>query len=242
MILKELSIGYKSSAPIVTAIEAELACGQFICLLGRNGSGKSTLLRTLAGLQKPLSGSISLSDPSSTLHITHSTFHSTHSSFHSTHSSFHTTLVTPHCPDLQHTTVSELVAYGRLPHTGLFGKLSAIDYQAADEAIKKVGIKALSGRLIQTLSDGERQKALLARALAQGSPTLLLDEPSAFLDYPSRRQLMQLLVALAHNEGKAILLSTHDVELATQYADELWVIENHALDIKEPKSFDPEVI
>lgn len=233
MILKELSIGYTSSAPVVSAIEAEFACGQFICLLGRNGSGKSTLLRTLAGLQKPLSGSISLSNPPSTLHITHSTFHSTHYSFH-------TTLVTPHCPDLQHTTVSELVAYGRLPHTGIFGKLSAIDHQAADEAIEKVGIKALSDRLIHTLSDGERQKALLARALAQGSPTLLLDEPSAFLDYPSRRQLMQLLVALAHDEGKAILLSTHDVELATQYADWLWVIHDHSLFQKSPKEFNPE--
>lgn len=222
MILKNLSIGYSGSAPIVSAIEAELACGQFICLLGRNGSGKSTLLRTLAGLQPLLSGSI------------HSTFHSTLSSFHTT------TLVTPHCPDLQHTTVSELVAYGRLPHTGVFGKLSAIDHQAAEEAIERVGIKALSNRLIHTLSDGERQKALLARALAQGSPTLLLDEPSAFLDYPSRRQLMQLLVTLAHDEGKAILLSTHDVELASQYADQLWIIHNHALVLKEPKEFLPE--
>lgn len=226
--LQNISIGYPSSAPIVSAIEAELCCGQFICLLGRNGSGKSTLLRTLAGLQPPLSGSLLSSHPQ---------LSSTPSQLVSTPS---TALVTPHCPELQHTTVRELVAYGRLPYSGLLGRLHAADYEAADQALQRVGIESLAHRLINTLSDGERQKALIARALTQDTPCLLLDEPSAFLDYPSRRQLMQLLLALAHDANKAILLSSHDVELAREYADQLWIIRDHRLIKKAPQDFHPE--
>lgn len=228
MHLNNLSIGYSGSAPIALAIEAELCRGQFTCLLGRNGSGKSTLLRTLAGLQSPLAGRITsnssnfsnLSNPSSL--------------------PFSTSLVTPHCPDLQHTTVRELVAYGRLPYTGMLGQLSSADKEAAEEAIQQVGIQHLADHYIHLLSDGERQKALIARSLAQGAPILLLDEPSAFLDYPSRRQLMELLVDLSHHQGKTVLLSTHDVELATQYADQLWIIQEHQLLIKAPQDFRPE--
>lgn len=243
MTLHSLSIGYNSSAPIVQAIEAELSCGQFICLLGRNGTGKSTLLRTLAGLQEPLEGDFT----------THQIFQpllnpQTSQTFqpHQTPQTSQTpippliSLVTPHCPDLQHTIVRELASYGRLPYTGLFGRLSPADLAAADAAIRLIGIEHLSSRYIHTLSDGERQKVLIARALAQGTPYLLLDEPSAFLDYPSRRQLMQLLVHLAHHEHKAILLSTHDVELASQYADRLWIIHDQRLTEKAPQDFSPE--
>lgn len=225
MHLNNLSIGYSGSAPIVSAIEAELCHGQFTCLLGRNGSGKSTLLRTLAGLQPPLSGQITHTSP-----LTSRTSLPTPSS----------SLLTPHCPDLQHTTVRELVAYGRLPYTGMLGQLSSADKEAAEEAIQQVGIQHLADHYIHLLSDGERQKALIARSLAQGAPILLLDEPSAFLDYPSRRQLMELLVDLSHHQGKTILLSTHDVELATQYADQLWIIQEHQLLIKAPQDFRPE--
>ncbi len=224
MKLSSLSVGYKGSAPIVKAIEAELSCGEFICLLGRNGSGKSTLLRTLAGLHPPISGSLLTS----------------HSSLQTHPSSRLISIVTPHFPDLQHTTVHELVVYGRLPHTGLLGRLHTADHQAAERAIQMVGIEAMSQRLVHTLSDGEKQKALIARALAQDTPILLLDEPSAFLDYPSRRQLMELLVQLAHVQHKAILLSTHDVELAQKYADMLWIIQNHKLSERETNDFSPE--
>lgn len=228
MKLHALSIGYKSSVPIVRSIEAELSCGQFICLLGRNGTGKSTLLRTLAGLQEPLEGEISIPQTPQTLQTPPSP---------QTLQTPPTSLVTPHCPDLLHTTVRELVSYGRLPYTSIFGRLSPADLAAADAAIRLTDIEHLATRYIHTLSDGERQKALIARALAQGSPYLLLDEPSAFLDYPSRRQLMQLLVHLAHEEHKAILLSTHDVELAAQFADRLWIISQQRLSQLAPKDF-----
>lgn len=229
MQLVNLSIGYKHSAPIVSSIDAELLPATFTCLLGRNGTGKSTLLMTLAKQLAPLSGTIiynkeSVQNDKETPQIDKKT----------------PSLILPKSPDLQNTTVRELVCYGRLPYTGIFGRLHEADYKAADEAISRVGISHLSDKYINALSDGERQKALIARGLAQGSDTLLLDEPSAFLDYPSRRQLMSLLKQLAHEEGKTILLSTHDVELATEYADRLWLIQDHKLKEKAPQDFFPE--
>lgn len=202
MLLKSLSIGYNSSAPIVTHIDAELSIGRFVALIGRNGAGKSTLLQTLARLLPPLSGSIAGETPA---------------------------IVLTQTPDLRNTTVRQMVAYGRLPYASLFGRLHPADWTAADDAIRLLDIQDLSARLFCALSDGERQKVMIARALAQGTDTLLLDEPSAFLDYPSRVQLMQTLGRLAHQHGKSILLSTHDIELAQRYTDELWLIRDHQL-------------
>ncbi len=216
MQLRHLNIGYKQSAPIVSSIDADLLPSTFTCLLGRNGTGKSTLLMTLANQLSPLAGEVE--------------------------GAGRCALVLPKMPDLQNTTVRELVCYGRLPYTGIFGHLKKSDFKAADEAIARVGIASLSDQKTQLLSDGERQKALIARGLAQGSETLLLDEPSAFLDYPSRRQLMQLLQDLAHREGKTILLSTHDVELATAYADQLWIIRDHQLKVENPRDFTTEAL
>ncbi len=230
MRLSHLVIGYNQSAPIVSSIDAELLPASFTCLLGRNGTGKSTLLMTLAKQLEPLSGTILYNEENNQLYNTRNNPPSTAIP----------ALVLPKAPELQNTTVRELVRYGRLPYTGIFGRLHEADYQAADQAITRVGISHLSDKLIHALSDGERQKALIARGLAQGSDTLLLDEPSAFLDYPSRRQLMELLRQLAHEEGKTILLSTHDVELATDYADHLWIIQNHKLIKKAPQDFRPE--
>ena len=216
MHLERLSIGYKSSAPIVTSIDAELLPATFTCLIGRNGTGKSTLLLTLAGQLTPLHGHIIYNKEEQ-----------------------HPALVLPKMPELTNTTVRELVAYGRLPYTGLFGKLNISDYEAADAAIERLGINSIASKYTHQISDGERQKALIARGLAQGSSILLLDEPSAFLDYPSRRQLMEQLQLLAHSEGKIILLSTHDVELATNYADKLWLIQDQKLIEKAPQDFSP---
>lgn len=213
MQLKQLTIGYKSSAPIVTSIDAELLPASFTCLLGRNGTGKSTLLMTLAGQLAPLDG-----------HIIYNIEQQP-------------ALVLPKMPELTNTTVRELVAYGRLPYTGLFGKLKTSDYEMADKAIACMRITSLSDKYIHQISDGERQKALIARGLAQGSDILLLDEPSAFLDYPSRLQLMEQLQQLAHAENKTILLSTHDVELAAKYADKLWIIQDRHLIEENPQDF-----
>ena len=212
--LSNLNIGYNDSAPVVTSIDAELSDGCFCCLLGRNGTGKSTLLRTIAGLQLPLNGTIERPDSIG--------------------------IVLTGIPNLLNTKVREMVAYGRLAHTGIWGRLHDEDYVMADEAIRLVGIQDIADRLLSTLSDGEKQKTMIARAIAQQSPLLLLDEPSAFLDYPSRRELMHLLQDLAHNHQKTILLSTHDVELAAASADILWIINDKTMVKKNPQDFHPE--
>lgn len=214
--LKQLSIGYKHSAPVASAIDAELSVGEFCCLLGRNGTGKSTLLKTIAGLQPPLSGQIIRPE--------------------------HIGLVLTQVPNLQNTTTRQMVAFGRLGTTDWLGRLRNEDYEAADLAIRMVGIEDLADRLFGTLSDGERQKTMIARAIAQASPLLLLDEPSAFLDYPSRRELMRLLGQLAHEQNKAILLSTHDVELALESADSIWLMKEKALHRIAPQDFRTEML
>ena len=145
-------------------------------------------------------------------------------------------LVLTQTPDLPNTTLRELVAYGRLPYASWLGKLNDNDLRAADLAIEQLGITALAHRKINQLSDGERQKAMIARALAQGTKYLLLDEPSAFLDYESKQELMSLLVKLAHEKQKSILLSTHDLELAHRYADTLWQIKEGKLTDAKPSS------
>lgn len=216
MILKGLSIGYKHSAPVVSAIDAELSIGTFCCLLGRNGSGKSTLLRTIARLQPPLSGQVICPE--------------------------HVGIVLTQVPELQHTTVRQMIAFGRLGTTDWLGRLRPEDYDAADEAIRTVGIQPLADRLLGTLSDGEKQKTMIARAIAQASPLLLLDEPSAFLDYPSRHELMQVLQRLAHEQGKTILLSTHDVELALTHADHLWLLKEGHLQQFAPQDFSADML
>ncbi len=204
MKLNALSIGYNNSAPILKDIDAELIVGQLVALVGRNGTGKSTLLRTMARLQTPLSGSIEGDTPAIVLTST---------------------------PDLRNTTVRQMVAYGRLRFTGFFGRLHDEDIASADRAIARLGIEHLSERMFCDLSDGEKQKVMIARALTQDTSTLLLDEPSAFLDYPSRQQLMQQLQELAHHDQRSIVVSTHDLELAQRFADQLWVIRDGKLTI-----------
>lgn len=210
--LQNITIGYDNTAPVAEITDAVLRNGQFICLLGRNGCGKSTLLRTLAGLQAPLAA------PEGWCGLT----------------SADCALVLTAIPRLEHTTVRELVASGRLPYSGLFGQLRQEDWKKVDRALAMTGLEPLQERLTSTLSDGEMQRVMIARALAQDTPVMLLDEPSAFLDYPSKRELMRLLSRLAHEGDKAILLSTHDVEQAIQAADALWCLHDDHLDVLAP--------
>lgn len=214
--LQNIGIGYRNGSRchvILDHICITATTGQFIVLIGRNGCGKSTLLRTLAGLHPALSGEVFIDGrPLSTL---------THTEIAGLVGVVLTTQ-----PVLRHTSVRDLVRYGRLPYSGIFGSTSHIDDTATDIALKQVGISHLASRLIHTLSDGERQKALIAKALAQGTELLLLDEPSAFLDYPSKTELMSLLRHLAHEDKKTIVLSTHDIEMATRFADTLWHIKS----------------
>ena len=122
-------------------------------------------------------------------------------------------------PDVQNLTIEEIIGLGRSPYTGFFGRLRSEDRLVVEDAIAAMGIEKLKGRMIQTLSDGERQKVMIAKALAQETSVILLDEPTAFLDFPSKAETFQTLRRMAHERDKLILLSTHDLELAVRFAD-----------------------
>ena len=233
VVLKNLSIGYtqKSNEKVVAqGLNAAINSGELTCLLGCNGVGKSTLLRTLSAFQPALSGDILLNaDQTSEL--------SPLTSFTDKQLSRMIGIVLTEKPDVRNMTIEDLVGMGRSPYTGFWGTLTANDKQIVADAIRMVGIEPLRGRMIHTLSDGERQKAMIAKALAQQTPIIYLDEPTAFLDYPSKVEMMQLLRRLAHEEQKTIFLSTHDVELALQLADCLWLMEcvpHSDLQFREP--------
>ena len=206
-------------------------------MLGRNGIGKSTLLRTLAAFQPTLSGDILLAtDTSLTSHPTALAPHlSPLTSLNEQERSHLIGIVLTEKPHVRNMSVWEMIAMGRAPYTGFWGGLSDEDEDIVRQAIGLTGIDDLKERMIQTLSDGERQKVMIAKALAQQTPIIYLDEPTAFLDFPSKVEMMQLLRRLAIEQQKTIFLSTHDVELALQLADRLWVMDSDGLHVGMPK-------
>ena len=131
--------------------------------------------------------------------------------------------------DVENMTVRDIVAMGRMPYTGFFGRLTDDDEEIVSEAIETLSLQEFSDRMINTLSDGERQKVMIAKALAQHTPYILLDEPTAFLDHPSKVSTMQLLSSLAHDHGKAILISTHDIEVSLPYCNKVWWMKDNSL-------------
>ena len=204
-ILQSLSIGY-SHKVIAADINAQIKGGELTCLIGRNGTGKSTLMRTLAGFLKPLGGSALLDgrdvgrlSPAERSHLI--------------------SVVLTDRVDIDGMRVKDLVSVGRQPYTGFFGKMSSADEEVVNKAIADVGMTDFAGRQVNSLSDGERQKVMIAKALAQQTPVILLDEPTAFLDDPSKKEMFQMLSQLCHEQGKAALVSTHDLDIALPIAD-----------------------
>ena len=218
IILNDLSIGYREKGGktkvISTHINATLHGGTLTCLLGANGAGKSTLLRTLSAFLPQLEGNIEIEGKGLQAYTDNERARLIG-------------VVLTERPELHHMTVSELVGMGRTPYTGFWGKLSKEDTSIVTDALRMVGMQEMSTRMVDTLSDGERQKVMIAKALAQQTPVIFLDEPTAFLDYPSKVDTMLLLRKLAHTTGKTIFLSTHDVELALQTADKLWLMRRN---------------
>jgi len=220
--LSNLSIGYrgKNGTRVVAAgINAAIRSGELTCLLGANGVGKSTLLRTLSAFQPKLDGDVLIEEREIT-------------TFSDKELSRMIGVVLTEKPDIRNMSVRELVALGRSPYTGFWGTLHDDDWQVVDEAVRAVRIEPLRDRMIHTLSDGERQKVMIAKALAQQTPVIYLDEPTAFLDFPSKVEMMQLLRQLAQMQQKTIFLSTHDFELALQVADTLWLMEKDDSDTR----------
>ena len=229
-----LTIGYRKGrreVVVASGLSATLERGKLTCLLGRNGTGKSTLLRTLAGLQPPLNPQLStINCQLSTLNRQLSTVNCQLSTVNSQPS---VALVLTQRPDLRNLTAGEVVGLGRTPHTNFWGTLRADDHRIVAEALQLVGIETLANRPFETLSDGEQQKVMIAKALAQQTPMIFLDEPTAFLDFISRRELFALLKRLAHDHGKAILLTTHDLALAEEFADTTWLLEDGKLQVSD---------
>jgi iron complex transport system ATP-binding protein len=213
--IRNLSIGYSAKQErknIATKLNAVIHSGELTCLLGANGVGKSTLLRTLSGFQPQLAGEISI-------------FGKPIESYSGKKLSQTIGVVLTEKPDIRDMTARDLISLGRNPYTGFWGKLNDADETIIDEAIAYLKIEDLSDRSIHTLSDGERQKVMIAKALAQATPLIYLDEPTAFLDFPSKVEIMRFLHFLAVRSGKTIFFSTHDLELALQIADKLWLMD-----------------
>lgn len=211
--LDALSVGYRRHT-VLTGLSAVAGRGELTILLGPNGVGKSTMIRALAGLQPPLSGGMSLDGADLTRLST-------------TERARRIAVVLTERVSPGLLTGRELVSFGRHPHTGFTGALGQRDRDVVAWALDVVDATHLADRDLSEVSDGERQRLLTARALAQEPDLLLLDEPSAFLDAPSRVALMGLLRRLATERDLAIVVSTHEVELALRLADTAWLIDAH---------------
>lgn len=221
-----LETGYiskKGNTVITRDIDASLESGELTCLLGPNGAGKSTLLKTLTAFIPPIQGDIFIEGKSL-------------KDYSAPELAKVIGVVLTEKLSISNMTVEELISMGRSPYTGFWGKMSEYDKMAVEESINLVNINNLRGRMVQTLSDGERQKVKIAKALAQETPVIFLDEPTAFLDYPSKVEILQLLKRLAIEKDKTVFLSTHDMELALQIADKVWLIDKpHGVTIGTPE-------
>ncbi len=211
----QLNIGYPAAkggtGTVLDRLDLILQPGEFACLLGPNGAGKSTLLRTLSRTQPALGGVIELDGANLETY-----------SARELARRLSVVLTEAVAPGLL--TAAELVALGRHPHTDWSGRLSDADHAIVAWALQATGSSALAERQVNALSDGERQRVMIARALAQQPRLMLLDEPTAFLDVQRRVEITALLRRLARETGLAVLLSTHDLELALRTADTVWLV------------------
>ncbi|MBN2273057.1 MAG: ABC transporter ATP-binding protein [Bacteroidales bacterium] len=212
---KDVSIGYRKNNVISSMLAENLSMkvrtGEIIGLIGRNGCGKSTLLRTMVRLQSSLKGKIMIGGKD--INSISRTEYAKTVGFVSTESI-----------SIHHMTVAELVSLGRFPYTNWIGVFTALDREIVDNAINLAGISHIQDKYLYELSDGERQKTMIARVLAQDTKVMVLDEPTAFLDLPNRYEMLRLLNELAHQNGKTIIYSTHDLSIALYESDRLWLM------------------
>ena len=207
-----LTIGYENHV-VQRDVSFSLFAGEMVCMLGPNGCGKSTLLRTLAGLQPALNGSFKVVE------------------FQRFNVQSAIALVLTERLSLDNTTVHDVVAMGRYPYTSFLGGLSANDEQVIAQSLSAVGLEGTEHTYFNAHSDGEKQRALIAKAIAQETPIILLDEPTAHLDLPNRIHILQLLRHLAHEQGKTILISTHELDLAIQLSDRILLLSENGVQL-----------
>ena len=207
---RDLLIGYKDEA-ILPPINVSLNEGDLIALIGPNGAGKSTLFKTLTAHINPIAGNIELLGKNL-------------SSYSSKEKAKLIGLVLTSRPDDMFLKVFDVVASGRCPYTNFFGKMDENDLNIIHESLEIVGINELKDRYFDALSDGEKQKVMIAKTIAQNTPIIFMDEPTAFIDYPSEIELFSLMKMLTKEKNKTIIFSSHDLELLLRYTDDLWMI------------------
>lgn len=219
--LENISLGY-GSRRLLEGVSTRFEAGGLTALIGRNGAGKSTLLRALAGLEPLLAGSITISGtPIAELD--------------GAEAARLVAFVATDKVRIANLPCEDLVALGRAPYTNWIGRLQAVDREIVADALAKVGMSDFARKTMDRMSDGECQRIMIARALAQQTPVILLDEPTAFLDMPNRYELCRLLQRLAHDEQKTIVFSTHELDIASKMCDSIALIDTPTL-LHQPAS------
>ena len=213
--LKDVSLGY-GSRRLLSGVNQEFDAGTLHAPIGRNGTGKSTLMRAISGINRRYEGKIEIAGRDIR-------------NLGAPEMSKLLALVTTERVRIEAMTSREVVAIGRSPYTGWTGRLSESDRRIVNQALAAVGMSDYAGRRLQTMSDGECQRVMIARALAQDTPVILLDEPTSYLDMPSRYTLVRLLRSLAHNKDKCIIFSTHELDIATEECDQVALIDEGRL-------------
>ncbi len=226
--IQNLTLGYGKNI-LLRNISAKASPGELIALAGRNGSGKSTLIRAMTGLQKPLAGRI-LTDGLDIGSLPRET------------AARKVSIVNTDRVRIPWLKCRDLVALGRAPWTGWTGRLSDRDEEAVSEALELTGMTDFAMRSMDSMSDGECQRIMIARALAQDTPLLVLDEPTAFLDLPGRHQITDLLARLAAEKGKTVIFSTHDIGIALQRADRFWILDRDGLIVRNAAEAAPDIM
>jgi iron complex transport system ATP-binding protein len=220
---EKLSIGYGDDHIIFSDISFKAGEGEMIALLGVNGIGKSTLLRTISGLQKSVSGSIEVGGKQlETMTVQER--------------ARLISIVLTERILVDHISVKEFIALGRMPYTTWLGKLSVEDNAEIERVIAAMKIEKLQHKLFNKISDGEKQKVLISRALCQQTPVIILDEPTAFLDFRNKKEILQLLAAVSHDMKKTVILSTHDIEASLQYCSKCWIMTEDRIFLEIPRT------
>lgn len=216
LLAKALSVGY-GTKKIVSGISFSVKEGEIVCMIGSNGAGKSTILKTITKVIPPLSGSVFIHDRDIGTMRERELARSVACMF-------------PLTPDTEYLTCADIVENGRYPYTGMFGGLSDEDREKILEAMSIAGVSSLADRFFSTLSDGQKQRVMLARAICQEPKLLLLDEPASFLDIRYKLELLEMIKKLAELKGTAVLFSMHELMLAGRVADRMICIRDGRID------------
>ncbi len=224
--LNNAAIGYKAKSHSVNVVKSDISVyalkGELVALIGGNGVGKSTLLRTIAGFQPSIGGDVLIRGKQV-------------NSYREKELALIMSFVSTEIIRVPNLSVFDLVSLGRFPHTNWFGKLLDEDRYIVEEAIKSVGLQGYENRMVNYISDGERQKAMIARTLAQNTDVIVLDEPTAFLDLSNKYEIVHILHQLASEKGKTILFSTHDLTTAIAESDRIWLMLNDSIGQGSPE-------